>query len=145
MSRPLRVEYPGAIYHVMCRGNARQRIFHDEADHQRLIDGLALTVSRFGWELFFRPLRDGRVTPRAAHDGATHQCEDGTQGMSSAVPTARIGNGGKKGKKTPGGVCVHAVTHGGVRRPAPSADTHGGVRRPAPQRTSVCAPCDNSL
>jgi putative transposase len=52
MSRPLRVEYPGAIYHIMCRGNARQRIFHNEADHQRLVDGLALTVSRFGWELF---------------------------------------------------------------------------------------------
>jgi hypothetical protein len=30
----------------MCRGNARQRIFHGEADHQRLIDGLALAVSR---------------------------------------------------------------------------------------------------
>jgi putative transposase len=52
MSRPLRVEYPGAIYHVMCRGNGRQRIFHDDADHQRLIDGLAVTVSRFGWEVF---------------------------------------------------------------------------------------------
>jgi len=45
----------------MCRGNGRQRIFHYEADRQRLIEGLALTVSRFGWELFFRPLRDGRV------------------------------------------------------------------------------------
>ena len=52
MARPLRVEYPGAIYHVMCRGNVRQRIFHDEADHQRLIDGLAQTVGRFGWDLF---------------------------------------------------------------------------------------------
>ena len=38
MSRPLRVEFPGAIYHVMCRGNARQRIFKDEADHQRLVE-----------------------------------------------------------------------------------------------------------
>jgi hypothetical protein len=52
MSRPLRVEYPGAIYHVMCRGNARQRIFRDEADYQRLVDGLVMTVSRFGWEVF---------------------------------------------------------------------------------------------
>jgi len=52
MSRPLKVECPGAIYLVMCRGNARQRIFDDESDHQRLIDGLALTVGRFGWELF---------------------------------------------------------------------------------------------
>jgi hypothetical protein len=31
MSRPLRVKYPGANDHVMCTGNARQRIFHDEA------------------------------------------------------------------------------------------------------------------
>jgi putative transposase len=52
MARPLRIEYPGAIYHVMCRGNARQRIFHDDADHQRLIDGLAQTVGRYGWDLF---------------------------------------------------------------------------------------------
>jgi REP element-mobilizing transposase RayT len=52
MRRPLRVEHPGAIYHVMCRSDARQRIFHEEADHQRLIDGLESTVNRFGWELF---------------------------------------------------------------------------------------------
>jgi putative transposase len=51
MRRPLRVEYPGAIYHVMCRGNARQKIFREDADHQRLLDGMALTVSRLGWEI----------------------------------------------------------------------------------------------
>jgi hypothetical protein len=34
----------------MHRGNARQRIFRDAADHQRLVDGPALTVSGFGWE-----------------------------------------------------------------------------------------------
>ena len=27
MARPLRVEFPGAIYHAMSRGNARQKIF----------------------------------------------------------------------------------------------------------------------
>jgi len=43
----------------MCRGNARQRIFQDEADHQRLVDGLAVTVSRYGWELFSFVLRAG--------------------------------------------------------------------------------------
>jgi putative transposase len=52
MSRPLRVEFPGAIYHVMCRGNGRQQIFHDDGDYQRLLDGLALTVNRYGWEMF---------------------------------------------------------------------------------------------
>lgn len=33
MSRPLRIEYPGAWYHVMNRGLARQAIFHN--DHHR--------------------------------------------------------------------------------------------------------------
>ncbi len=29
MARPLRIEYPGAIYHAVSRGNARQAIFRD--------------------------------------------------------------------------------------------------------------------
>jgi hypothetical protein len=52
MSGPLRVEFPGAIYHVMCRGNGRQQIFHDDGDYQRLLDGLARTVNRYDWEMF---------------------------------------------------------------------------------------------
>lgn len=35
MSRPLRIQYPGAVYHVMNRGNARQAIFRGPA-HYRL-------------------------------------------------------------------------------------------------------------
>jgi hypothetical protein len=27
MARPLRIEYPGAVYDVTCRGNARERVF----------------------------------------------------------------------------------------------------------------------
>ena len=52
MARPLRIEFPGAIYHVMSRGNARRRIFHDDRDHERLLEGLEQTVRRCGWELF---------------------------------------------------------------------------------------------
>jgi REP element-mobilizing transposase RayT len=51
MARPLRIEFPGAIYHVMSRGNARQTVFHDEGDYQRLFEGLAVVVSRSGWDL----------------------------------------------------------------------------------------------
>lgn len=36
MMRKLRVEYPGAIYHVMNRGNRREVIFLDDADRQAL-------------------------------------------------------------------------------------------------------------
>ena len=51
MARPLRIEFAGAIYHVMARGNARQKIFEDDRDRERLRDGLARTVERCGWEL----------------------------------------------------------------------------------------------
>jgi hypothetical protein len=30
MARPLRIAYPGAVYHVVCRGNNRQNIFKGE-------------------------------------------------------------------------------------------------------------------
>jgi putative transposase len=52
MARPLRIEYAGAIYHVMSRGNARQAIFRDDVDRQGLLDGLEDTVTRYGWEVF---------------------------------------------------------------------------------------------
>ena len=35
MPRALRIEYPGAIYHVMNRGDRRELIVRDPRDHQR--------------------------------------------------------------------------------------------------------------
>jgi REP element-mobilizing transposase RayT len=40
MSRPLRIEYSGAVYHVVCRGNNRQRIFIDDLDRRRYLEKL---------------------------------------------------------------------------------------------------------
>ena len=37
MARPLRIQYPNAVYHVTCRGNARQDIFRDDADRRRFL------------------------------------------------------------------------------------------------------------
>jgi len=37
MARPLRLEFPGAIYHLTGRGNARQRIFFTDADRKLLL------------------------------------------------------------------------------------------------------------
>ena len=36
MPRKLRVEYPGAMYHVMGRGDRREKIFLDDVDRQDL-------------------------------------------------------------------------------------------------------------
>src|ERR1700679_1453603 len=51
MPRRLRIEYEGAIYHVMARGNVRQKIVSDDADRGRLIEVLEQTVSRCDSEL----------------------------------------------------------------------------------------------
>jgi REP element-mobilizing transposase RayT len=47
MARPLRIAFPGALYHVTARGNARQDIFLDAEDRQRFLGILARVVSRF--------------------------------------------------------------------------------------------------
>ena len=51
MPRPLRIELAVAIYRLMARGTARQKIFQDYADYERLREGLGRTVERCGWEL----------------------------------------------------------------------------------------------
>ena len=51
MARPLRIEYPGRIHHVISRGNFRRPVFEGECDYQRLLQGLEQTVGRFGWDL----------------------------------------------------------------------------------------------
>jgi len=37
MSRPLRIEYPGAWHHVMNRGRRRERVFEEEVDYLSFI------------------------------------------------------------------------------------------------------------
>ena len=58
MSRPQRIEFAGACYHVMARGNARERIYLDDEDRQRFLDGLSRVCDRFGWILWAYCLMD---------------------------------------------------------------------------------------
>ena len=51
MPRQLRVEYPGAIYHVMSRGDRREDIFHDDVDRQDFVKTLAEACQKTGWEV----------------------------------------------------------------------------------------------
>src|ERR1035437_7306690 len=49
MARPLRIEFPGAIYHVTARGNAREAIVRDDADRDLFLDALGEVVTRLRW------------------------------------------------------------------------------------------------
>jgi putative transposase len=47
MARPLRIEFPGGLYHVTARGNGRQSIFDDDTDRARFLRVLTSVVSRY--------------------------------------------------------------------------------------------------
>lgn len=49
MARPLRIEFPGAVYHVTARGNARERIVLDDDDCRVLLATLSRSIDRYGW------------------------------------------------------------------------------------------------
>ena len=51
MARKLRVEYPGAVYHVMNRGDRREPIFKDDEDRQRFMVTLGEACDKTGWQI----------------------------------------------------------------------------------------------
>lgn len=51
MARGIRVEYSGAFYHVMARGNRRERIFRDDADRRFFCQTLGEACERTGWRV----------------------------------------------------------------------------------------------
>ncbi len=51
MPRALRIEYPGAIYHVMNRGDRREPIFRDDFDHKRFLATLAEACTKTDWQV----------------------------------------------------------------------------------------------
>ena len=51
MPRSIRIEYPGAFYHVMARGNRRAAIFEDDTDRHFFLKTLGEACARTGWRL----------------------------------------------------------------------------------------------
>ncbi len=51
MARPLRIEFPDALYHVTSRGNEQRPIFSDDIDRKMFLTFLGQAVQRFGWSL----------------------------------------------------------------------------------------------
>jgi len=51
MARPLRLEFPGALYHVMSRGHEKSSIFRDRRDRRTFLAILAAVIRRERWLL----------------------------------------------------------------------------------------------
>jgi REP element-mobilizing transposase RayT len=70
MARRHRILFGGAIYHVMARGNRKQRIFVDDVDRRRFLKIVAAALKKFGAECYAYNLMDNHFhkvihTPRA--------------------------------------------------------------------------------
>jgi REP element-mobilizing transposase RayT len=51
MARPLRIEFPGAVYHVTSRSNERRPVFFSDDDRIAFLDFLGEATKRFGWSV----------------------------------------------------------------------------------------------
>ncbi len=51
MARPLRIEFPAAVYHVMNRGSARRQTFLERKDYETFLQTLAETHALWGVEV----------------------------------------------------------------------------------------------
>jgi REP element-mobilizing transposase RayT len=70
MARRHRIRFRGAIYHVMARGNRKERIFVDDVDRRRFLKIVAAALEKFGAECYAHCLMDNHFhkiihTPRA--------------------------------------------------------------------------------
>ena len=58
MARPLRIEFPDAIYHVTARGVEKGRIVRDDVDRRRWMNLLGDVTAALGWRVFAFVLMD---------------------------------------------------------------------------------------
>ena len=71
-SRKLRIEYPGAMYHVMNGGDQRGDIFRDDEDRQRFLTTLGEACGKTEWQVHaYCLMRNyGRTTARSVRNQA---------------------------------------------------------------------------
>jgi len=61
MARKSRIEYEGAFYHVITRGNQRRKVFRDDNDYQKYISLLAYYKERYKYSLYAYALMSNHV------------------------------------------------------------------------------------
>lgn len=49
MTRPIRIEFSGALYHVTARGNRRESIFDDDIDRERFLEIFRQIIEDLNW------------------------------------------------------------------------------------------------
>ena len=61
MLRKPRIEFEGAFYHVITRGNQKQKIFKDASDYQKFIQFLTIYKNRYHYSLYAYVLMSNHI------------------------------------------------------------------------------------
>src|SRR4051812_37360640 len=51
MARQLRIQYDGAIYHLLSRGDRREEIFRDDVDRKSFVETLGVACEKTDWHV----------------------------------------------------------------------------------------------
>jgi hypothetical protein len=86
MARKLRVEYPGAIYHVLNRGDRREPIFQDDPDRRCFLETLAEACATTGLERWGIGATPESGWGEAENCPATARGDDDDLGLDSRAP-----------------------------------------------------------
>ncbi len=49
MARPLRIQYPNAMYHIISRGIGKMTIFHNDKDWKKFIHFMERVIKKYNW------------------------------------------------------------------------------------------------
>ena len=138
MARPLRIEFPGAIYHVTSGGDRRESIFDDDEDRQSFLTIVGRAMARFDAAVLAYCLMDNRyhlvVHVRAARGGISTLSSCASVGKTknvlptlqrvadrpisceahfgaTSIPVIRCASYRLHASTVPGVGCVHARLH----------------------------------
>jgi hypothetical protein len=127
MARPLRIQYPGAVYHVMVRGNHGQEIFLDDRDRQCFLETLGEACEKTGWRIHAYVLMGNHYQERAWGGGS-----GAVAGARDAVAWGEGGGIGaraeKHGAEAGAGVVAWEADDSGARVGEPAALDGRGIR-----------------
>ena len=98
MARPLRIEYPGAVYHVTSRGNARNMIFNDDHDRSKFLKVFGTVLQNLRWLCHARG--GGLLRPLSAAVVAEKRSRGGSQVATTRSSAAAGGSFSRFGGTT---------------------------------------------
>ncbi len=84
--RLLRIEYPGAIYHVMSRGDRREPLFKDDRDRQRFLATLDEAAAKTEWQVHAYRLMRFPLAPNSVGCSRMPACSGGMLDTGSNSP-----------------------------------------------------------